>query len=401
MFRILHTSDWHLGHVLYNYSRADEQQHMLLQVEDYVRQYKPDALVVSGDIYHTAMPSAATQRMFTDALLAIHRARPEMTIVITGGNHDSASKLEIDRRLWLELGVHVLGRLQLTDSLEPDFESHIIRVANKGLIAAVPHVYPQNFPPAGGDDRQAAFFARLADEVAQRNSQQLPTVLMAHLTVTGSDLTGHSRLTDTVGTIDNVPLSALGEGYDYIALGHIHREQAVGINARYSGSPLAVSFDEDYPHSITLVDIGDEISVQQLPITNLHPLITVPADPVPFDEAIAALRQLPTDNCQLSTVNCQLSTPYVRLNILTDSGLPADAIEVATAAAEESGCRFCTFKITRSTPLPSSAAYDDITPDELKEMSPIDIARRFLQQRGLPEDESIQLLNDLISQHFQ
>jgi len=388
VFRILHTSDWHLGHVLYNYSRADEQQHMLLQVEDYVRQYKPDALVVSGDIYHTAMPSAATQRMFTDALLAIHRARPEMTIVITGGNHDSASKLEIDRRLWLELGVHVLGRLQLTDSLEPDFDSHIIRVANKGLIAAVPHVYPQNFPPAEGNDRQAAFFARLADEVAQRNSQQLPTVLMAHLTVTGSDLTGHSRLTDTVGTIDNVPLSALGEGYDYIALGHIHREQAVSSNARYSGSPLAVSFDEDYPHSLTLVDIGNEISVQQLPITNLHPLITIPADPVPFDEAIAALRQ-------------GEKWSMIRLNILTDSGLPADAIEVATEAAEESGCRFCTFKITRSTPLPSSAAYDDITPDELKEMSPIDIARRFLQQRGLPEDESIQLLSDLISQHFQ
>lgn len=388
MFRILHTSDWHLGHVLYNYSRADEQQHMLLQVEDYVRQYEPDALVVSGDIYHTAMPSAATQRMFTDALLAIHRARPEMTIVITGGNHDSASKLEIDRRLWLELGVHVLGRLQLTDSLEPDFDSHIIRVANRGLIAAMPHVYPQNFPAAEGDDRQAAFFARLADEVAQRNSQQLPTVLMAHLTVTGSDLTGHSRLTDTVGTIDNVPLSALGEGYDYIALGHIHREQAVGSNARYSGSPLAVSFDEDYPHSLTLVDIGNEISVQQLPITNLHPLITIPADPVPFDEAIAALRQ-----------GGQWS--MIRLNILTDSGLPADAIEVATEAAEESGCRFCTFKITRSTPLPSSAAYDDITPDELKEMSPIDIARRFLQQRGLPEDESIQLLSDLISQHLQ
>lgn len=388
MFRILHTSDWHLGHVLYNYSRADEQQHMLLQVEDYVRQYEPDALVVSGDIYHTAMPSAATQRMFTDALLAIHRARQEMTIVITGGNHDSASKLEIDRRLWLELGVHVLGRLQLTDSLEPDFDSHIIRVANRGLIAAVPHVYPQNFPPAEGNDRQAAFFARLADEVAQRNSQQLPTVLMAHLTVTGSDLTGHSRLTDTVGTIDNVPLSALGEGYDYIALGHIHREQAVGSNARYSGSPLAVSFDEDYPHSLTLVDIGNEISVQQLPITNLHPLITVPADPVPFDEAIAALRQ-------------GEKWSMIRLNILTDSGLPADAIEVATEAAEESGCRFCTFKITRSTPLPSSAAYDDITPDELKEMSPIDIARRFLQQRGLPEDESIQLLSDLISQHLQ
>ena len=388
MFRILHTSDWHLGHVLYNYSRADEQQHMLLQVEDYVRQYEPDALVVSGDIYHTAMPSAATQRMFTDALLAIHRARPEMTIVITGGNHDSASKLEIDRRLWLELGVHVLGRLQLTDSLEPDFDSHIIRVADKGLIAAVPHVYPQNFPPAEGNDRQAAFFARLADEVAQRNSQLLPTVLMAHLTVTGSDLTGHSRLTDTVGTIDNVPLSALGEGYDYIALGHIHREQAVSSNARYSGSPLAVSFDEDYPHSLTLVDIGNEISVQQLPITNLHPLITIPADPVPFDEAIAALRQ-------------GEKWSMIRLNILTDSGLPADAIEVATEAAEESGCRFCTFKITRSTPLPSSAAYDDITPDELKEMSPIDIARRFLQQRGLPEDESIQLLNDLISQHLQ
>jgi exonuclease SbcD len=370
--------------MLFNYDRMEEQHFFLKQLRGYVEEYQPDALAVSGDVYQTSMPSAATQKMFTEAVLEMHKACQAMTIVITGGNHDSASRLEIDRKLWQELGVHVLGRLQLTEDMDADFDKHIIAVGNKGLIAAIPHVYPQNFPVS-----EVTFFDRLAEEVARRNVKGLPTVLMAHLTVKGCDLTGHTQYQDSIGTIEDVPLQLLGTGYSYIALGHIHHEQNVGPRARYSGSPLAVSFDEDYPHSVSLVDIGSETTIRQLPIANLHPLQTIPHEPADFDEAVTALR--------CSEFNGY--TPYVRLNVLTKNGLAADAVEKANNAAAESGSRFCTFKLTRVSEAGANT-WADITPDELKEMRPTDIAQKYMEGRGISiegAEEMMQTVIDIIN----
>lgn len=181
--KILHTSDWHLGHTLYSYDRSQEQQAFLSQLATIVAEEKPDALVVSGDIYHYSAPAAATQRMYTDAMLEIHRARPEMVIVVTAGNHDSCSKLEIDSSLWHHFGVKVVGNIERTKE-EVNLEKHLIEVRNegelKGYIVAVPHVYPQNFPmldtETPREQRQARFFQTLLDEVEKLNTQHLPVV---------------------------------------------------------------------------------------------------------------------------------------------------------------------------------------------------------------------------------
>ena len=86
-----------------------------------------------------------------------------------------------------------------------------------GYVIAVPHVYPQNFPlldtETPRDQRQARFFQALLDEVKKRNTAQLPVVLMAHLSIEGSDRSGHD---ESIGGIEYVPLSAMGEGYDYL-----------------------------------------------------------------------------------------------------------------------------------------------------------------------------------------
>ena len=74
--KIIHTSDWHLGHALYGADRTEEQKSMLSQIEDLVRSESPDALIVSGDIYHTGVPSTTVQRLFTESVLRIHAACP-------------------------------------------------------------------------------------------------------------------------------------------------------------------------------------------------------------------------------------------------------------------------------------------------------------------------------------
>ena len=115
--KLLHTSDWHLGHTLYNYDRTEEQLSMLLQMVNIVKEEKPDVFLLCGDVYHTPQPSAAVQTMFTNALVKIHDANPGMTIIVTAGNHDSSSKHDIFRTPWKALNVYTVGSVD-TDHLE-------------------------------------------------------------------------------------------------------------------------------------------------------------------------------------------------------------------------------------------------------------------------------------------
>lgn len=149
--KILHTSDWHLGQQLFEYDRSEEQQDFLRQLCHWVAAEQPDALIVSGDVFHYCSPSAAAQRLYTDALVEFHETCPAMQIIITAGNHDSSSKLEINRNLWKYAGVTVVGSIRRDEAGQVDLERHIVEVKNgcgelKGYVIALPHVYPQNFP---------------------------------------------------------------------------------------------------------------------------------------------------------------------------------------------------------------------------------------------------------------
>ena len=213
--KILHTSDWHLGHTLYNYDRTEEQMAMLLQMVDIVREEKPDVFLLCGDVYHTPQPSASVQTMFTNALVEIHDANPDMIIVITAGNHDSGTKHDIFRTPWKALKVYTIGSVDANNK-----EDLIIEIPGQGYVIAVPYVNERNMPDG--------FFQDLLDIVAERNKANLPVLMTAHTTVSGCDFTGHENASEyVVGGIDSHSLEDMGTGYDYLALGHIHHAQFV------------------------------------------------------------------------------------------------------------------------------------------------------------------------------
>ena len=169
--KILHTSDWHLGHTLYNYDRTAEQQSFLRQLTRIVTEEQPDAMVVSGDIYHYSSPAAATQKMYTDAMLNIHQACPGMAIVVTAGNHDSSSKLGDRQQPLAALRLERCGKHRTYSRGSESGQAHHRDNNEKkaiGYVIAVPHVYPQNFPlldtETPRDQRQARFFQALLDE---------------------------------------------------------------------------------------------------------------------------------------------------------------------------------------------------------------------------------------------
>jgi exonuclease SbcD len=377
--KILHTSDWHLGHMLYNYDRTEEQQAMLRQMVTIVEEEKPDVFLLCGDVYHTSQPSAAVQKMYTDAIVAIHKANPGMTMVITAGNHDSGAKHEIFRTPWEALNVYAIGNLD-----KEMWERHIIEIPGKGYVVAVPYANERNIPEG--------FFQQLLDEVTEKNTAGLPVVMMAHTTVKGCDFTGHDHATEyTVGGIDSLDIEQLGHGYDYLALGHIHHEQFVHTgqhNVRYSGSPLAVSFDEAYPHSISMVEIGrhgEKPTMRQIEITNPHPLVTLPTEGLAsWEDAKELLRNFPDDN-----------PAYIRLNVEVDGFLPVEAYSEAQALTEGKQCRFCYINAKRKTEQQEDTKV--LSVQEFQAENPIDIAKRYAEYRGEKfDDEMVGMFREVL-----
>ena len=386
MFKIIHTSDWHLGQNFYGYDRSEEQDHFLRQLVDIVRQHQPDALLVSGDIFHTAAPSSAAVTLYVNAMLDIHNACPKMAIVVIAGNHDSASRLQCDSRLWELAGVRVLGGIARDSEGLADLDRHIIHVKGKGIVAAVPFAYPASFPlvndeHVGSDQRQPVYFQSLLNHVNAQNPAQLPVVLMAHLAVNGSDFTGHE-----VGMMECVEVGVLGNGYDYAALGHIHRPQDVSERARYCGTPLAVSFDEQCEHSVSIVEIDAHGSMPRVTterIENIKPLRTIPAGPpVDFEAALEQLQVLVPDE-----------RAYVRLNVLVDRYLPNGAQERAALAVADKQCRFCEIKKTAT--VEASHAVSQMTMEEFNHKHPIEVAQQFYLEKYQREmtDEEKEMFN--------
>lgn len=392
--KILHTSDWHLGHTLYNYDRTEEQQAMLEQMVSIVEEQKPDVFLLCGDVYHTPQPSAAVQTMLSDGLVRIHEAHPEMTIVMTAGNHDSGTKHEIFQTPWKALKVYAIGQLE-----KEDLDEHIIELPGKGYIVAVPYANERNIPEG--------FFQLLLDKVAERNTEELPVVMTAHTTVTGCDFTGHDHATEyTVGGIDSLKLEEMGEGYDYLALGHIHHEQFVHsgkhkarsseshqaclngrvvtregkANVRYSGTPLPVSFDENFRHTVSMVEIGkhgETPKVEEIEIQNPHPLVTLPTDGLAsWEEAKELLGQFPDD-----------IPAYIRLNVEIEDFLPVEANAEAASLTADKQCRFCYINPKRKAASQSETKI--LTVQEFQSEEPIEIAKRYAEYAGVNFDEEM------------
>ena len=408
--KILHTSDWHLGHTLYNYDRTEEQRAMLEQMVSIVEEQKPDVFLLCGDVYHTPQPSAAVQTMLSDGLVRIHEANPQMTIVMTAGNHDSGTKHEIFQTPWKALKVYAIGQLgkaankreqnharmesaeqeQARLKGKEDQDEHIIEVPGKGWIVAVPYANERNIPEG--------FFQQLLDRVAEKNTENLPVVMTAHTTVKGCDFTGHDHATErlrvgeqssgiySIGGIDSLELDEMGEGYDYLALGHIHHEQFVHSgkhNVRYSGTPLPVSFDENFTHSVSIVEIsqhGETPAVKVIEIQNPHPLVTLPTVGLAtWEEAKELLSKFPDD-----------IPAYIRLNVEIEDFLPVEANAEAASLAKEKQCRFCCINAKRK-----AVRQDDVqvlTVQEFQAEKPIEIARRYAEYEGISFDEEMRTM---------
>ena len=382
--KVLHTSDWHLGHTLYNYDRSEEQQAMLDQITRIVAERQPDLFLLCGDVYHTVQPNAATQQLFINALMRIRAAAPAMKILLLAGNHDSATRHEIFRTAWEALGVIAIGLVNREES--PDH--YIVELPGKGFVVGVPYVHERNLPEG--------FFQRLLDRVAERNPERLPVILTAHTYVSGRDATGHADAEgEAVGGIEGWDLSLFGSGYDYLALGHIHHAQEVRGSegrARYCGSPLPVHFDECYPHSVSWVELdhhGDAPRVEAIEMMNPRPLITLPvSEAADWDNVKSLFQAFPDEQ-----------PGYIRLRVEVDDFLPPGAQMEAASIAEGKTCRFCLIQAQRKERKSDSEGGRMFTTAEIQQLSPLDIATLYAKDKGIDfEEDLVSLFKETLTQ---
>lgn len=370
MMKLIHTSDWHLGHLLYNFDRREEQQAMLDWMAGLVREEQPDVFLLAGDVYDSSQPSASVQTLFSDGLLKILEACKDMQIVCIPGNHDSASKLNIFRSPWARMKVAMLSNV--TREVD-DLSDYIVKVEGKGFVVAVPYAADRNMP----ED----FFKKLADQVAQQNQEQLPVVLTAHLAVSGSDFRGHENANEImVGGLECQQKEAFGEGFDYVALGHIHKAQYIfgtDRRIRYSGTPIPISFDEAMgagEHGVTVVSIerhGDLPQFRTIPFQNPRPLVNLPLEGFGEWESVKGQFEAFPDDIPA----------YIRLNVLVDGHLSVVANSEANQIAAGKQCRFCLINPKRKASSQHNAGYQPLTTTEFQKMTPKEVARMFLETK--------------------
>ena len=328
--KVIHTSDWHIGQTLYQYSRDEEHKYFFNQLKNIVLEEKPDALIVSGDIFHASTPSVMSQRLYYHALVELSRLYDDLQIIVTAGNHDSPSRLEAPRELWEAFNVTVIGNLDFYKEVQENgltYDASKIQIPVRrndevvGWILAVPFINAGNYPSLKENDcyskRVFSFYNNLKDNLKlnKQYTENHSVISMGHFMISGIDSASQNKLTGGLESVVSTEMSAI-PGIDYWAMGHVHHPQNVGENIRYSGSPFAMTFNEIYPHSVTVVEIENHnVDVKIREIEPLVPVVDFPFKPNSYDDAPSK------DELFAKVIEILDNECYVRLHVRTDMPL--------------------------------------------------------------------------------
>lgn len=296
MIRFIATSDWHLGNLFHGNDRLPEHRHFLNWLLTQIEEQQPDALLVAGDVFDNGNPSAAAQSAYYEFLAAATQRCPQMQVVISAGNHDSASRLEAPRPMLSRHRIEIRGNVHrewVQESTEEggqwqvNYDDLMIPVVTgKGeemVILAVPFLRSDVVQNANYSEGVNHFLHALTERARELHPGR-PLVMMAHMYAKGADIadSDHSEKI-VIGGQEEVAMGNWTDHPDYLTCGHIHKRQHIWNTdwARYSGSVLPMSFAEkDYTHGVDLVTLeaGKRAKVEQLVYVPQHKLVVLPDD---------------------------------------------------------------------------------------------------------------------------
>ena len=310
--KFFHLSDLHIGRQLHHYNLREDQEKILGEVIDYAELIHPDSIIIAGDIYDKSVPSAEAVSMFDEFLTALSAIEPAIPVLIISGNHDSAERLQYASGILKKHQIHLAGIAPRTP------EEYIEKVTltdeygevNFYLLpflkpAYVRRVFDEEIPETYSEAVRCLIEREKIDFCNRRN------VLISHQFYTGKDnpQTCDSE-TFSVGGIDNIDIGCVKE-FDYVALGHLHGEQNVGMShIRYCGTLLKYSVSESSHHkSLSVVTLKEKGTSPQIELLPLHPLRDVQKKRGQLEEILKQAEEKEKDDYNSITLTDEVE-PY-------------------------------------------------------------------------------------------
>ena len=268
--KLIHLSDLHIGKRVNEISMLEDQAYILTQILRIVDEEQPAAVLICGDVYDKSVPSAEAVTLFDDFLYRLAK-RNTKTLIISG-NHDSPERLAFANRLMEQSGIHI----------SPVYNGEVTPVTLSDehgdvFLWMLPFIKPIHVKRFFPDEHIESYTDACRVAIGQMSiNESKRNVLLTHQFVTGAATCESEEF--SVGGSDNVDTSVF-DGFDYVALGHIHGQQNIGSNRiRYCGTPLKYSFSEESHHkSVTVVELGEkgQLKLELRPLTPRHDLRSI------------------------------------------------------------------------------------------------------------------------------
>ena len=277
--KIIHLSDLHIGLNWFNRSMLDDQKYILNQISEIIEENKPDAIVIAGDIYDKAIPSAEAVKIFDDFISGLSVRVPNTEIMIISGNHDSSQRIDIFLKILSLHKIHMIGNppQKPTDYIEKVTLNDIYGNVNFYLL---PFIKPSMVRMIINDEDNNISYNTAVHKIIERENIDTNerNIIVSHQFYIpfGKSIKDIERMDSeriTVGNIDAVYADIL-EKFDYSALGHIHKPSIVGKNnIRYCGTPLAYSISEaGQQKNVIMIELAEKgnIKTTAIPLKPLH-----------------------------------------------------------------------------------------------------------------------------------
>jgi exonuclease SbcD len=386
--RFIHTSDWHLGQTLHQFERSTEHQHFLDWLIDTLETEQADGLLICGDIFDNANPSAASQNQLYRFLQQAKHRLPHLNIILIAGNHDSPGRLEAPAPLLASLDASVTGFVPRHADGSIDVAQLVVPLKNRaGDIAAwclaIPFLRPGDVPRIDGDGDPymagiALLYRQVLDHALSLRQPDQAIIALGHCHMVGGEVSEDSERRLVIGGAEALSAGIFDPAIAYAALGHLHLAQRVGKqeHLRYCGSPLPMSFAEiGYPHQVLRVDLDGEAvaAITPLLIPRAVELLRIPKQPAPLTEVLVALAALDlpaTDDLQ--------RMPYLEVRVRLDA--PEPGLRTCIEAALE-GKPVRLARIDTSLSAPATAGAPALSVDELDRLQPEDIFNRLYRSK--------------------
>lgn len=267
--KLMHLSDLHIGKRVNEFSMIEDQKYILAQIMSILDREDVDGILLAGDIYDKPIPSVEAVQVFDSFLTGL--ADRKIPVFVISGNHDSVERVSFGARLMEDRGVHISG------VYDGNIEKAVLRdIYGEVWIYLLPFLKPASvrhvFAEAEISSYQDAVKTAVdAIKGREEEGQSVRRVLVAHQFVTGASRCESEEV--MVGGLDQVDVSVF-DGFDYVALGHLHSPQKVGRETvRYCGTPLKYSFSEaEQQKSVTIVELKEKgrVEIRALPLTPLR-----------------------------------------------------------------------------------------------------------------------------------